>query len=32
MFNELRGAWAEIIAKTSAEGMGQPSIGINIAG
>ncbi|MDR0388423.1 MAG: flagellar export chaperone FliS [Treponema sp.] len=32
MFNELRGAWAEIMAKTSAEDMGQPSAGINIAG
>ncbi|MDR2743117.1 MAG: flagellar export chaperone FliS [Treponema sp.] len=32
MFNELRGAWAEIVAKTSVEGMGQPSIGVNIAG
>jgi hypothetical protein len=32
MLNELRGAWAEIVAKTSAESMGQPSAGINIAG
>jgi flagellar protein FliS len=32
MLNELRSAWAEIVAKTSAEGMNQPSAGINIAG
>jgi flagellar protein FliS len=32
MFNELRSAWAEIVAKTVAEGMGQPSSGVNIAG
>jgi flagellar protein FliS len=32
MFNELRSAWAEIVAKTAAENMGQPSAGINIAG
>jgi flagellar protein FliS len=33
MINELRGAWTEIVAKTSAEGMlGRPSAGVNIAG
>jgi flagellar protein FliS len=32
MFNELRSAWAEIVAKTAAEGIGQPSAGVNIAG
>ncbi|GHU96764.1 flagellar protein FliS [Spirochaetia bacterium] len=32
MMNELRGAWAEIAAKTSTEGMDQPSSGVNIAG
>jgi flagellar protein FliS len=32
MINELRGAWSEIIAKTSAEGVGRPSTGVNIAG
>ncbi|MDR1318893.1 MAG: flagellar export chaperone FliS, partial [Treponema sp.] len=32
MFNELRSAWSEIVAKTSAEDMGQPSAGVNIAG
>jgi flagellar protein FliS len=32
MLSELRGAWSEIIAKTSMEGMGSPSGGINIAG
>jgi flagellar protein FliS len=32
LFNELRSAWAEIVAKTSAEDMGQPSAGVNIAG
>lgn len=32
MFNELRSAWVEIVAKTTAEGTGQPSVGINIAG
>jgi flagellar protein FliS len=32
MLSELRGAWAEIIAKTSLEGVGSPSPGINIAG
>ncbi len=31
MLNELRGAWNEIIIKTSANGVGNPS-GINIAG
>jgi flagellar protein FliS len=32
MLRELRGAWGEIIAKTSMEGVGSPSSGINIAG
>jgi flagellar protein FliS len=32
MLNELRSAWVEITAKTSAEGMGRPSEGVNIAG
>lgn len=32
MFNELRSAWADIVAKTVAGDMGQPSPGVNIAG
>lgn len=32
MMNELRGAWQEVVIKTSAENMGKPSSGINIAG
>ncbi|GHV54535.1 flagellar protein FliS [Spirochaetia bacterium] len=32
MVNELRGAWAEIIAKTSAEMVNRPVSGVNIAG
>jgi flagellar protein FliS len=32
MMNELRGAWAEIAAKTSTGGMDRPSSGVNIAG
>ncbi|MDR2184056.1 MAG: flagellar export chaperone FliS [Treponema sp.] len=32
MICELRGAWSEIIAKNTAEGMGRPSSGVNIAG
>jgi flagellar protein FliS len=32
MINELRGAWVETVAKTSAEGFGRPAGGINIAG
>ncbi len=32
LMNELRGAWGEIIAKTSAETVGRPSGGVNIAG
>ena len=32
MMDELRGAWNEIIAKTSAEEIGRPSGGVNIAG
>jgi flagellar protein FliS len=32
MLNDLRGAWNEIIAKSSVEGMGQPLAGLNITG
>jgi flagellar protein FliS len=32
MISELRGAWSEIIATNSAEGVGRPSAGVNIAG
>jgi flagellar protein FliS len=32
MICELRDAWSEIIAKNTAEGIGQPSTGVNIAG
>ena len=32
MIDQLRGAWNEVIAKTSAEGVGNPSSGVNIAG
>ncbi|GHV87213.1 flagellar protein FliS [Spirochaetia bacterium] len=32
MMNELRGAWAEIIAKTAADMVDRPVGGINIAG
>jgi flagellar protein FliS len=32
MLNDLRSAWNEIIAKNSAEGMGQPATGLNITG
>jgi flagellar protein FliS len=32
MINELRSAWVETVAKTSAEGIGRPADGINIAG
>lgn len=32
MMNELRGAWQEVVAKTSAEHRDNPSSGINIAG
>ncbi|GHV15537.1 flagellar protein FliS [Spirochaetia bacterium] len=32
MVNELRGAWAETIAKTSAEMVNRPVGGVNIAG
>ncbi|GHV63118.1 flagellar protein FliS [Spirochaetia bacterium] len=32
MVNELRGAWVEIIAKTSAEMVNRPVGGVNIAG
>jgi flagellar protein FliS len=32
LLNELRGAWVETVAKTSAEGIGRPADGLNIAG
>jgi flagellar protein FliS len=32
MINELRGAWIETVSKTSAEGIGRPAGGVNIAG
>jgi flagellar protein FliS len=32
MICELRSAWSEIIAKNTAEGIGRPSSGVNIAG
>jgi flagellar protein FliS len=32
MLNDLRGAWSEIIAKNSMEGLGQPAMGLNITG
>ena len=32
LMNDLRGTWAEVIAKTSAENVGRPSGGVNIAG
>jgi flagellar protein FliS len=32
MVNELRGAWSEAAAKTSAEIMNRPAVGVNIAG
>jgi flagellar protein FliS len=32
LINELRGAWNEAVAKSSAESMGRPVMGINIAG
>jgi flagellar protein FliS len=32
MINELRSAWVETVAKSSAEGIGRPAAGINIAG
>ncbi|GHV76747.1 flagellar protein FliS [Spirochaetia bacterium] len=32
MLNDLRGAWSEIIARNSMEGMGHPSVGLNITG
>jgi flagellar protein FliS len=32
MMNDLRSAWVEIIAKNSMEGIGKPSMGVNIAG
>ena len=30
--NELKGAWTEIVAKTSSESAGQAVTGVNIAG
>lgn len=32
MLDELRGAWTEVVTKTSAEAVGQPRAGVNIAG
>ncbi|GAB1482376.1 flagellar export chaperone FliS [Treponema sp.] len=32
MMDELRSAWNEIVAKTSAEAAGKPASGVNIAG
>jgi flagellar protein FliS len=32
MLNDLRSAWSEIIATTSAEGAGRPAAGLNITG
>ena len=32
MLNDLRGAWGEIVLKTSADGLNKPAAGINIAG
>ncbi len=32
MLDELRGAWNEVVAKTSAEAVGRPQAGVNIAG
>lgn len=32
MMDELRTAWQEVVAKTSAEANGRPSSGVNIAG
>jgi flagellar protein FliS len=32
MVNELRGAWSEVVAKTSAEVVNRPVVGVNIAG
>ncbi|QQO09726.1 flagellar export chaperone FliS [Breznakiella homolactica] len=32
MMDQLRGAWNEVVAKTSAENVARPSGGINIAG
>jgi flagellar protein FliS len=32
MLNDLRSAWSEIIAKNSMEGLGRPSVGLNITG
>jgi flagellar protein FliS len=32
MVDELRGAWHEVVAKTSAESVARPAPGVNIAG
>jgi flagellar protein FliS len=32
MLNDLRSAWSEIISKNSMEGIGRPSVGLNITG
>jgi flagellar protein FliS len=32
MLNDLRGAWSEIIARNSMEGLGHPAMGLNITG
>jgi flagellar protein FliS len=32
MLNDLRSAWSEIIAKAPMEGIGRPSMGLNITG
>jgi flagellar protein FliS len=32
MLNDLRSAWSEIITKNSMEGMGHPTVGLNITG
>jgi flagellar protein FliS len=32
LLNDLRSAWAEIAAKSSAEGMDRPAVGLNITG
>ena len=32
MLIELRGAWGEVVVKTSADGLNKPAAGINIAG
>jgi flagellar protein FliS len=32
MVNELRGAWGEVVSRTSAETVNRPAVGVNIAG